>query len=182
MTLDLIKIYGERNSGTNYLEQVLELNFDLRLAAGNYPVSHHALYRAIGLVLPDERAFRVIEGLRDGYDHRHFDRSLGWKHAQVPVQAGGAGYPPGTGFLTLTKNPFAWLVSLYRRPYSNRKYGSHRGKVVPATGTPFSEFIRAPWPTVGRENGPEEYSNPVSMWGIKTASYFNLGDIGPHMQ
>ena len=66
--------------------------------------------------------------------------------------------------LTLTKNPYSWLLSLYRRPY-HRERGLLPG---------FEEFLEKPWKTVKRENAPPFYDNPVIMWNEKNRSYIKL--------
>jgi hypothetical protein len=67
-------------------------------------------------------------------------------------------------FVTITKNPYSWLLSLYDRPY-HQHY-----KKKPS----FEDFLTTKWVTVMRENGPKTFSSPVALWNIKNASYLTL--------
>ncbi len=67
--------------------------------------------------------------------------------------------------MTLTKNPYAWLLSLYRRPY-------HLAGKKPDT---FLAFLQQPWPVVARENYPHpQFQNPIELWNEKNRSYLRL--------
>ncbi|NPA93438.1 MAG: hypothetical protein GXO56_07140, partial [Chloroflexi bacterium] len=69
----VLKIYGERNTGTNYLSQLVALNLpQVRLLPGVVP-------RWLQLFFP--RA----EAPRDLYFQWTFKRNLGWKHAMAPT-------------------------------------------------------------------------------------------------
>ncbi len=71
-------------------------------------------------------------------------------------------------FLTITKNPYSWLLSLYNRPYHARRHFSS-----------FEELLRSPWQTRHRENAPAQFLNPMEMWNQKNRAYFQLQRIGP---
>ncbi|MEM6483713.1 MAG: hypothetical protein AAF662_01830 [Pseudomonadota bacterium] len=179
--MSLIKIYGERNTGTNYLEQLISANFGPVLYPGNQPIHRRALYRTVHLCFPDALAFRTVERLRDRWEFANFETSLGWKHAQVPCVPEGSRYPKNIGFVTMTKNPFAWLVSLYRRPYQNARLGTRPGQESRRDTVSFLEFLESPWETVGREFGPQAYETPIDMWNRKTRAYLALQKLGPHL-
>ncbi len=152
----VLKIYGERNSGTNYLSQLIALNLpQVRLLPGVVP-------RWLQLFFP--RA----ETPRDLYFQRTFKRNLGWKHAMAPTaeQLAHVVYPPQhLYFVTLTKNPYAWLLSLYRRPY-------HLAGKKPES---FLAFLQQPWPVVRRENYDQpQFQNPIDMWNQKNHAYIRL--------
>jgi hypothetical protein len=65
--------------------------------------------------------------------------------------------------VTVTKNLYPWLISFYRRPYHH-----------PTASRVFSEFIRSPVTSVGRERIAAPCSNPVLLWNIKCRSYLQL--------
>lgn len=149
----LIKIYGERNTGTNYLFKLLRLNLEADLLRGVVP-----WYVRI--------PFPQNETVRDLYFELTFGRNLGWKHRLAP--------PPDTVretriysdslcFVTLAKNPYSWLLSLYRRPY-------HRQGEL---GT-FEQFLNAPWRTLRRAKAAPEFPNPTIMWNEKNNAYLRL--------
>jgi hypothetical protein len=153
MGIRAIKIYGERNSGTNYLEKLIERNLDVRLLRGSVP---HRIAR-----IRDQK--RGDELVRDLYFKLTYPHNLGWKHALVEPPERLARRPAfrrPVGIVTVTKDPYSWSLSIYRRPYHNR-----------ARWSSFEEFLSTPWPTVGRENAPEGFVDPTDMWNQKNASY-----------
>lgn len=149
-----IKIYGERNSGTNYLQQLLARNLEAVQLRGTTP----------DLV---DAPFLGAEWVRDLYFRLSFPRNLGWKHTLVPGPEGFRGTVADDGvlFVCLTKNPYSWLLSLHRTPHhAKRRYPD------------LEEFLTHPWPTLGRERSPGEYASPMALWNAKTASYVRLAD------
>jgi hypothetical protein len=158
MSAGTLKLYGERNTGTNYLHRLLALNLEVHLLPG---------------VVPSylRRLFPRSELARDLYFALTFGRNLGWKHALAPSprEIGTTSiYSPRLFFVTLTKNPYAWLLSLYRRPYHYRGQASS-----------FEAFLAAPWQPVRRARAPGVYDNPVVMWNQKNASYLRLAAGAP---
>ena len=148
-----VKIYGERNTGTSYLEALLVRNLHVDCLRGGVP-------RSIRRLFPNS------EIVRDWYFRATDWRNLGWKHAIPNPNQGRTPRrdSPRPLFLTLTKNPYAWLLSLYRQPYhAKRKYSS------------FEQFLKEPWETVRRENAPAAFVSPVEMWNQKNAAYLRLG-------
>lgn len=148
-----IKIYGERNTGTRYLRRLLTVNLDAQLLRGDVP-------RRIRRLAPGS------ESLRDVYFRLTFKRNLGWKH-QVALAPSNLrnmqGFTDSVFFVTITKNPYAWLLSLYRRPYHYK-----------GSAASFEEFLVNPWLAVGRENAGGGFANPIVMWNKKNTSYRNL--------
>lgn len=147
-----LKLYGERNSGTNYVQSLVAANLDVDILRGVAPK----------WVL---RVFRRSETAIDSYFMLARWWNLGWKHAVAPTTV-----PLRLGrgpvcFVTLVKNPYSWLLSLHRRPYNR---GSRTGRV------PFEEFLSSPWVTVRRERAAKAYPNPVELWNAKTHSYLEL--------
>jgi len=146
-----IKLFGERNSGTRYLEKLIELNLDVEILPGSVPQSVHAL---------SGRSERV----RDLYFSITYRKNLGWKHAMAPSSDQLKRLEiDGILFITLTKNPYAWLLSLERRPYHQKQ----------ATDS-FAQFLQTEWRTVGRENHAQAFPNPIVMWNEKNRSYLGL--------
>ena len=154
-----IKIYGERNTNTNYLSRLIKRNLDVDELPGM-------------ITGPLDRLFRVMpfqEFFRDSYFRRTTHENLGWKHMEV-----GADFVEhirddmyeSLCFVTLTKNPYSWLLSLHKRPYhqlSKRKLS-------------FRDFLQSEWSTVARDNSIRVFRNPIELWNVKNRSYFNLPD------
>lgn len=112
------------------------------------------------------RSFKSGSGL--------FVQNLGWKHAAVDwrrLKKTGLYKRNSVTVVTLTKNPYAWLLSLYKRPY-------HQYYAKKPT---FSEFLTRPWKTVWREGLPRWVESPVHLWNAKNASYLREADEGRAM-
>lgn len=171
--INRIKIFGERNTGTNFVDGLLRDNLDIGVCPGILPKSLQRFYKAVSDTLPYSLAWHVVEHDRNCRFKNRFDELVGWKHARVPnLPKNRDGYPEGLGFIALTKDPYAWLQSLHYRPYQGKIHST-------AHPLSFGEFLRTPWPTVKRECGPDEYANPVQMWNDKVASYEALHAYGP---
>lgn len=165
-TTHLVKLYGERNSGTRYLSKLIELNLDATLVPG--VVAKH-----VGRL---QRALPGREWLRDAYFASTYRSNLGWKHAAVDaaaarkLQARRAAAGSKLILLTLTKNPYAWLLSLYDRPY-------HSGQ---RDELDFESFLHTPWRSVGRDNLKRAVlPTPIELWNVKNRSYLKLTRSNP---
>lgn len=157
MTITRIKIYGERNTGTNFLTELIGENLAVEVLPGSAPAWLNRLQKK----LPGK------EWLRDLHDLLTFPQRLGWKHRQPPPAALTAALPhhrSDTLVITLSKNPYSWLLFLKKRPYHFRDDKK----------MPFSPFIRSRWATVGREGHRGPYANAVDMWNRKNAAYLAL--------
>jgi hypothetical protein len=156
-----VKIYGERNTGTNYIDKLIRINLDAHMLTGVAPRHIQLLQR----VLPG-RQF-----IRDRYFELTYGRNLGWKHTKVKSESELRQYKileEEVYFVTVTKNPYSWLLSMHRRPY-HRYYGKKPD---------FVSFLQSPWTTVGRDNCQSVIRDPVELWNIKNSSYFNLNSLG----
>lgn len=154
---DLIKLYGERNTNTNYMSKLLALNLCSKEVPGMVPI----WLRKIQDRSPGN------EWIRDLYFNLTYGKNLGWKHSLAKpwseIQKCRIAQS-NLFFLTLTKNPYSWLLSLYRNPYHQ-----HDSEMLD-----FETFLRSPWRTVGRENAGAVLSNPIKLWNIKNKSYLQL--------
>ena len=152
-----IKVYGERNTCTNYITKLIELNLKAEQLLGIVPLNIRKL----------QNRMPGTELIRDLYFKFSFRQNLGWKHASAVPLDKLKKYPIVTDelvFITLTKNPYAWLLSLYKNPY-NRKL---------LKKTHFGDFLLQPWVTVGRDKLNVKVNNPIELWNIKNRSYLGL--------
>ncbi|OQY30671.1 MAG: hypothetical protein B6I38_07025 [Anaerolineaceae bacterium 4572_5.1] len=153
----LIKIYGERNTNTNYISKLISLNLDVQEAPGVAP----------RWVLRLQNKLPGDELVRDIYFRLAYKNTLGWKHTRVKPAADLKKYRivnNNLSFVTITKNPYSWLLSLYRRPY----HQYYSGKPS------FEDFLQTPWKTIARDNIQKPVNNPMEMWNLKNASYLHL--------
>jgi hypothetical protein len=144
----MLKIYGERNTGTNYVSQLLQSNLDVQLLPGTAPQTCRT------------------EGDKDAFFAASFAANLGWKHGVAPDRSivDDPRYAD-VRFVTVTKNLYSWLISFFRRPYHHS--GASRD---------FAQFIRSPVPSVGRERIAAPVANPILLWNVKCRSYLGLPD------
>jgi len=157
----LIKIYGERNTNTNYLEKLIDLNLAAEQVAGVVP----RYIKTIQKILPGK------EWLRDYFFAVSPHRNLGWKHSRVMSESELRHYGAlerEICFVSITKNPYSWLLSLYRKPYSHQ-YSEGRPD--------FEIFLKTPWKTVARDNCEKLLDSPIALWNIKNASYLQLAKL-----
>jgi len=153
MSDNIIKIYGERHTGSNYFENLLMCNLEVKILNGTVPYKVSKLYPGSEL-------------LKDFYFLLTYKYNLGWKHSMAPTidlleRLG----KRDVIFLVLTKNPYSWLLSLYRKPYHQK--GSKL--------TTLKEFLVTPWKTVGRGRyKKKQFENPIQIWNKKNESYLKL--------
>lgn len=155
--MPLLKLYGERNTGTNYLEELIRLNLHAETLRSIEPRWVELLQKP----LPGKNF------LVDLYFLLTIKSHLGWKH--MLTEPTSSCFSPVIGarpihVVTITKNPYSWLLSLYKRPHH------YRGR-LPST---FEEFLLTPWRTVGREGSPRFFANPIDLWNQKNAAYLGM--------
>ena len=125
------KLYGERNTGSRYLQRLLETNLQ---------VSHLKLGQARSVKLD-----KLAEKQKDTVYAQRFDHFLGWKHQCALSAAQLRDRSALTGrvlFVVTGKNPYSWLLSLFDKPYH----------IVDQRAANFNMFVRKPWGVLGREN------------------------------
>ena len=165
MTIPLLKLYGERNTGTCYLSKIIEQNLHVILIPGEVS----------GILLKKTRKLKRIlseERIEEIYFSTMFYKNLGWKHMLVKNAEDLCKYAICTrnlSIVTLTKNPYSWLLSLHRNPYHH--YYSRKQD--------FETFLTSTWKTLPHENAPGVLKSPIELWNIKNSSYLQLKDHLP---
>ncbi|WP_461304087.1 hypothetical protein [Aureisphaera sp.] len=155
-TIKKLKIYGERNTGTNYFTKLVAKNIDVLMVSGNTPKMKIGSF-----TLPT--GSNVFQNL---YFGTVWKSNLGWKHSTVLTSKLLREKDiDSIGFVTITKNPYSFLLSLYKRPYH---YKGDREVT-------FTEFLKNPWVVQGRDNHvARSYENPIMLWNAKNKSYLDL--------
>ena len=154
-----VKVFGERNTGTNFLNALIRSNVvDAKvLEHGNNSEGDAQIKR-----FPPEYSMVVDERMRDHLRMREFHENFGFKHAFVDRKRLETSPKfSDTLFLFITRNPYYFLTSLFRRPYS----------IVPnpAPDASFDEFLRQP--ILLHEREYYDYpvvESPVHLWSLKT--------------
>lgn len=166
-----LKIYGERNTGTNYLTALMDQNLCAEILPGHVAGKDFRIQvtRRLHRVFPG-LARGLHEAARDRYFEATFVRNLGWKHMNPDVTRIGADALSSVRFLMVVKNPYSWLLSLFQRPYH-----------VGGKDTRFEEFLERHLGVMEqRENiGPDPLS-PVEVWNSKMRGYQVLKATASH--
>lgn len=151
-----IKIYGERNTGTNYLAKLIGLNLSVELLPGVAPAHVQLL----------EKLTTGEESTRDRYFTKTFTQNLGWKHRFVNLSELSSirDTIQHVGFVCLVKNPYAWLLSFYHSPHH------YEG----TTKESFSEFLVKPVQLLNRDNLLADFVTPIQLWNLKNQSYYEV--------
>lgn len=155
-----IKIFGERNCGTNFLATLLDANLvDVEIlhqgSIKNSVEKSKEFPKNIRQVVFN----RLIDDIRRG----EFDSNYFWKHAYCRVESlKRCSLYENTIFLFIVRNPFYFLSSLYRRPYS----------IIPKNWHSKLDFLNSSILANERDNLDNTYlNNPVELWNLKTFSY-----------
>lgn len=157
-----IKIYGERNTNTRYIETLIEINLHATQLDGVAP----GYIRTTQKILPGK------EWLRDLYFSLSYKNNLGWKHACVKTVRELKNLDSlrrDICFVSVTKNPYSWLLSLHRNPY-NQQFRKDKPD--------FETFLQTEWKTNARDNCEKLLKNPIELWNLKNASYLQLAELG----
>lgn len=163
-----IKVYGERNSGTNFVEKTILRSYDIRII-WNIPDVPQERRKAIETCgLPILSARFLIERAWDDIYFEHRLKSRGWKHEKLSDDSLGeydAAADGKCGFVFVVRNPFDWSRSMHRNPF-------HALQPVPED---FAAFIRSPWALVKRDCVDRDYlETPILLWKMKVAEYVRL--------
>ena len=163
----LVKIYGERHTGTRLLGRALrsQPRVELTASGAHYRVAEEmarAALAAIPLEVSRETRRVLHESITD--DLTFADGPIGaWKHAAAIYDPAFAAKE--VSVLATVKSPGAWLMSMYRKPY-HRLSRPKRG--------PLFTFASAPWVCVRRDLTPPVVSSLVELWNLKVASYLEF--------
>ena len=161
MPANRVKIFGERNTGTNALSRIIEANS----AARCLPATSGELNPLLGRIgntswLPGKRMReRLLDSIFEGRSPL-----CAWKHCAT-------NFPDAAAFegvlvLFTIRHPASWLVSLFKRPYQ-------RLERQPST---LAEFLNSKWETTGRERLGHASFRPLELLQVKLDSYSAVVD------
>ena len=151
-----VKIFGERNTGTNALRRIITEYSASRCL----PSTAGELNRFIGRIgntawLPGKPwRERLLDSVFDGRGPL-----CAWKHCAT-------NFPDAAPFddvlvLFTVRHPASWLVSLCKRPY--QRLGRHPRSIA--------DFLDSEWRTVGRERLGGAAFRPLELLQVKLDSY-----------
>jgi hypothetical protein len=156
-----VKIFGERNTGTNALSRIIEANSEARCL----PATSGDLNPLLGRIgntewLPGKRIReRLLDSIFEGQSPL-----CAWKHCATNFPD--AAPFDGVFVLFTIRHPGSWLVSLFKRPYQ-------RLERRPAT---LAEFLNSEWETAGRELLGRARFRPLELLQAKLGSYLGFAD------
>jgi len=162
-----IKVFGERNTGTRAVVQMLRA---LKGVSPGFPN-----YNSPEL---DQLEKRIDENT-DGFAHELFSDAIddirrshlgghsAWKHAAPVVDESYAA--KSASVLFLVRDPYSWIAAHYRTPY-------HARAPMPDT---LAAFLEQPWLTVQRENVAPILMSPMELWNLKLRAYRDFAVAAP---
>jgi hypothetical protein len=118
MNDQIIKIFGGRNTGTNYLEQLIDNNLYVKQLPGIFPrywLKIRGKMKQVEYLFPSLSNITTWNKLKNLYLINTKKTNLGWKHS-IPDYNIMDSYNHGSKLhiVTLTRNPYSWLLSLYK--------------------------------------------------------------------
>tara|TARA_B100001079_G_scaffold267889_1_gene277349 strand:+ start:345 stop:1097 length:753 start_codon:yes stop_codon:yes gene_type:complete len=158
-----IKVFGERNTATNAVEQLIQNNSHSYISPG----TEHGLNTTLVAISKNLRRVRMPRAVSEAVLDNIFrdvapDRQ--WKHT--------ATYFPSVESLAYfhviftVRHPLSWLLSFHRNPYHalNRRPDD------------FLEFYKKTWPTLARDRLCKLALRPLELLEAKIESYFFLAE------
>jgi len=145
-----VKLFGERNTGTNFVSQLIERNLDVRMLDGGAP---WVLYRLQPWEWPRDLWFASTGRFNLGWKHSYPDHDRIRRFCAIHRLV----------IVTVSKHPYPWLLSMLRRPYH-----------YPDAPGSMNEFLETTYPVMRREHADHPPLEPVSLWNRKYAAYRDL--------
>ncbi|SLN41077.1 hypothetical protein PSA7680_02032 [Pseudoruegeria aquimaris] len=173
---EFIKVCGERNCGTNWLE-------DFFLAQSAAELLHHRGFLMAHMApeafaqierLPEAAQPFAREAMFDKLFRQHGRAFMGWKHQALrPRALQGDARAASCAFVIVVKHPAHFLASLFRNPYHD---------LLPARPS-LEAFLGSPWLPVARDQlAPVILPSPLDLWARKMRSYLAFREAAPHAE
>jgi len=176
-----VKVFGERNTGTNFLNQLLARNTDLNVLGhgGKNDNPRQKLkgirQSAVRIGCADKLSPQVnrlvLNRLIDEQRKIEYLDNFGWKHSRVLVgDLKKSPHIKSTLFIFLVRNPWRFVSALHRRPYNLFP--------APHPSSSLSCFVESQILANERDNMPSLIvNNPVELWNEKVGSYFDCCEV-----
>ncbi len=166
MQQHIVKIFGERNTGTRALGVLLrQLPGVTNRVPGSRPTeaADGALEAAIETQMRGPWRKLYLHALRDEAEARLTTEDP-WKHAVPRLTP--AMIAARAGIVLMVRNPYSWLIGLARRPYH----------IKGPNADCLEDFAARPWMTERRERLAAVVASPVDLWAAKAAATLALPD------
>ena len=179
---NFFKIYGERNTGTNFLSELIRSNINLEEITQHAGSAETKKNLESLLTITPTAPLHSRKLIKNIYTQRAIDadrdlnmsKELGWKHGCIDYQfLSQYSRFHETVFILLTRNPWSFLLSLFRKPYN----------IIPAPrqSHSFSDFLRSPILCNARDRvgGKAILDTPARLWPLKVESYHKFAKESP---
>ncbi len=162
-----VKVFGERNTGTRAVIHMLLAHKEVTKGFANAKMPEiQRLENHINEKLEGYSKSLFMDALEDIRCSKLPAHSA-WKHAAPIVDESYAS--KNASVLFLVRDPYSWIVALYRNPYHSRA-------PLPET---LAAFIEQPWLTVKRENIAPILMSPIELWNLKLRAYRDFAAAAP---
>lgn len=158
-----VKVLGERNSGTNFVEQVIKRSTEIDVVRNISDPTNDQRQRIEQLSLEKYERAIYFERIADINHELEFKKTGGWKHAALDQEIlDNLRANLRSKVVCVVRNPFAWVISMHSSPY-------HALTKIPKER---NEFIRSHWIPTRRDNiGDLIINSPLGLWNHKNRSY-----------
>jgi hypothetical protein len=155
-----VKVFGERNTGTTFLNKLIELN-----ARGVVMLTHddNDEVRA-GRMRYSPGVRRVVANrIADELRRREFPENFGWKHAVIaPDYLARSPRFPETLFVCIVRDPYYWAGAIFRQSYNF---------YIPPPKVRETFLTERVFPNM-RDNVDRGFlDSPIDYWNLKVGSY-----------
>ena len=163
-----IKLFGERNTATRAVKQMLRATDGVTLVNSKRPdelgnVEWANLVASINLYIQDDWRKVYMDALRDNVSHYNAPLAM-WKHAAPNWDDAFVDQNVCTIFCV--RNPYSWALSMACKPYHMK---------ARRTGD-FLTFIKRPWLTERRDNTGIILRSVMDLWNEKLRAYAEFSD------
>jgi len=162
----LIKVFGERNTGTRAILQMIRAMPNLTTVVPDLkkPPKIKEMQRRI----KDRFRDKWLDEYMEAFSFENRNRVGGvaaWTHAAPYFDQSYA--KAGANVVFVTKNPYSWMVSLYKHP--------HHAKGISCEV--LEQFVDYPWLTLPKDRVEMVLNSPMCLWNKKLRAYADFQDI-----
>lgn len=156
-----VKIFGERNSGTNYVTKLVRKNSPVEILPNSSRLTD--VERATMEKLPREVRVVYREKILDLRHFQEIRQNFGWKHACIDFdELSASELFSDTLFICVIRHPINWIKSMYKVPHHT----------FASKAASLDDFIAGVWLLTERDRcGAVLLESPLELWNFKVASY-----------